>query len=76
MVLGKTRLQSLISKSENIVSVFEKTKSDLMKVSDEIDKEALDRLDQIEVLKSELDILNGQLIKNEKVILNIDKFFE
>lgn len=76
MVLGKTKLQSLISKSENIVSVFEKTKSDLMKVSDEIDKEALDRLDQIEVLKSELDILNGQLIKNEKVILNIDKFFE
>ena len=76
MILGKTKLQSLISKSENIVSVFEKTKSDLMKVSDEIDKEALDRLDQIEVLKSELDILNGQLIKNEKVILNIDKFFE
>lgn len=75
-MLGKTKLQSLIEKSENIVSIFEKTKNNLMKVSDEIDKEALNRLDQIEVLKSELDILNGQLIKNEKVILNIDKFFE
>jgi len=46
MMLGKTKLQSLISKSENIFSIFEKTKNDIIKV------------------------------KNEKILSNIDKFFE
>jgi hypothetical protein len=75
-MLGKTKLQSLIAKSENIVSVFEKTKNDIIVVNNEIEKEAEGRLEQIKSLNSELDILKSQKVKNEKVLTNIDKFFE
>lgn len=76
MILGKTKLQSLISKSENIFSIFEKTKSDIIKVNDEIETEAVNRLDQIRLLNTEVELLNIQKSKNEKVLSNIDKFFE
>ena len=76
MILGKTKLQSLISKSENIVSVFEKTKNDIIIVNDEISKEVADRKDKINLLNYEANLLNEQIIKNNKVLINIDKFFE
>ena len=76
MILGKTKLQSLISKSENIVSVFEKTKNDITIVNDEISKEVADRKDKINLLNYEANLLNEQIIKNNKVLINIDKFFE
>jgi hypothetical protein len=76
MVLGKTKLQSLISKSENIFSVFEKTKNEIISVNSEIEKEVDNRLNQIESLNEELDILSSQKGKNLKVISNINKFFE
>jgi hypothetical protein len=76
MTLGKTKLQSLISKSENIFSIFEKTKNDIIAVNNEIETEAVDRLDKIRSLNTEVEILNIQKSKNEKVLLNIDKFFE
>jgi hypothetical protein len=75
-MLGKTKLQSLISKSENIFSIFEKTKNDIIKVNSEIEIEAKQRFDQIDLLNSELDTLKSQKVKNEKVLINIDKFFE
>ena len=76
MVLGKTKLQSLISKSEGILSVFEKTKNDIIIVNDEISKEVADRKDKINLLNYEANLLNEQIIKNNKVLINIDKFFE
>ena len=76
MILGKTKLQSLISKSENIVSVFEKTKNDITIVNDEISKEVADRKDKINLLNYEANLLNEQIVKNNKVLINIDKFFE
>ena len=76
MILGKTKLQSLISKSENIVSVFEKTKNDIIIVNDEISKEVADRKDKINLLNYEANLLNEQIVKNNKVLINIDKFFE
>ena len=76
MVLGKTKLQSLISKSEGILSVFEKTKNDIMIVNDEISKEVADRKDKINLLNYEANLLNEQIIKNNEVLINIDKFFE
>ena len=76
MVLGKTKLQSLISKSEGIFSVFEKTKNDIVKVNSEIETESKLRFDQIDLLTAELDVLKSQKFKNEKVLINIDKFFE
>lgn len=75
-MLGKTKLQSLISKSEGILSVFEKTKNDIIVVNNEIEKETRIRFDQIELLNSELSTLKFQKVKNEKVLTNIDKFFE
>lgn len=75
-MLGKTKLQSLISKSNNIVSIFEKTKNDINKINDEIVKELSDRSEQIQSLNTELTILGEQMIKNNKVLTNIDKFFE
>lgn len=74
-MLGKTKLQSLISKSENIVSIFEKTKNDIITVNSEIEKEAEVRFDKIKLLNEELDTLKSQKVKNEKVLSNIDKFF-
>ena len=76
MVLGKTKLQSLISKSEGILSVFEKTKNDIIIVNDEISKEVADRKDKINLLNYEANLLNEQIVKNNKVLINIDKFFE
>ena len=76
MILGKTKLQSLISKSEGILSVFEKTKNDIMIVNDEISKEVADRKDKINLLNYEANLLNEQIVKNNKVLINIDKFFE
>lgn len=76
MILGKTKLQSLISKSENIFSIFEKTKNDIIKVNDEIETEAVNRLDQIRLLNIEVEVLNIQKSKNKKILSNIDKFFE
>lgn len=75
-MLGKTKLQSLISKSENIFSIFEKTKNDIINVNNEIQIESVNRIETIKVLNAELDILNSQKVKNEKVLINIDKFFE
>lgn len=75
-MLGKTKLQSLISKSEGILSVFEKTKNEITVVNNEIDKESQDRFEKIKLLKNEMDILKSQRVKNEKVLTNIDKFFE
>lgn len=75
-MLGKTKLQSLISKSENIFSIFEKTKNDIITVNNEIEKESKIRFDEIELLNSELNTLKSQKVKNEKVLINIDKFFE
>jgi len=75
-MLGKTKLQSLISKSENIFSIFEKTKNDIIKVNIEIEVEAGYRVSAIELLNTELDTLKSQKVKNEKVLINIDKFFE
>ena len=76
MILGKTKLQSLISKSEGILSVFEKTKNDIIIVNDEISKEVADRKDKINLLNYEANLLNEQIVKNNKVLINIDKFFE
>ena len=76
MILGKTKLQSLISKSENIFSIFEKTKNDIIKVNDEIAKESANRREQIQSLNTEVNILGEQIVKNNKVLVNIDKFFE
>ena len=76
MTLGKTKLQSLISKSENIFSIFEKTKNDIIKVNDEIAKESANRREQIQSLNTEVNILGEQIVKNNKVLANIDKFFE
>jgi len=76
MTLGKTKLQSLISKSENIFSIFEKTKNDIIKVNSKIEVEASYRFSAIELLNTELDTLKSQKVKNEKVLSNIDKFFE
>lgn len=75
-MLGKTKLQSLISKSENIFSIFEKTKNDIIKVNDEIAKESANRREQIQSLNTEVNILGEQIAKNNKVLANIDKFFE
>lgn len=75
-MLGKTKLQLLISKSEGILSVFEKTKNDITKVNSEIEVESKQRFDQIDSLTAELDVLKSQKVKNEKVLTNIDKFFE
>ena len=75
-MLGKTKLQSLISKSENIFSVFEKTKTEITIVNDEISKEVGDRRDKINLLNYETNLLNEQIVKNNKVLTNIDKFFE
>lgn len=76
MVLGKTKLQSLINKSENIFSVFEKTKKEITIVNDEITKEVDDRRSKINLLNYEANLLNEQIVKNNKVLVNIDKFFE
>jgi len=76
MTLGKTKLQSLISKSENIFSIFEKTKNDITIVNDEISKEAVKREEKMKSLNTEINILNEQIVKNNKVLSNIDKFFE
>ena len=76
MTLGKTKLQSLISKSENIFSVFEKTKNEINIVNDEITKEVDDRRSKINLLNYEANLLNEQIVKNNKVLSNIDKFFE
>ena len=76
MILGKTKLQSLIIKSEGILSVFEKTKNDIIIVNDEISKEVADRKDKINLLNYEANLLNEQIVKNNKVLINIDKFFE
>ena len=76
MVLGKTKLQSLISKSENIFSIFEKTKKEITIVNDEIAKEAVIREEKMKSLNTEINILNEQIVKNNKVLTNIDKFFE
>ena len=76
MILGKTKLRSLISKSEGILSVFEKTKNDIIIVNDEISKEVADRKDKINLLNYEANLLNEQIVKNNKVLINIDKFFE
>jgi len=75
-MLGKTKLQSLISKSEGILSVFDKTKNDIIKVNSEIEVESKQRFDQIDSLTAELDVLKSQKVKNEKVLTNIDKFFQ
>jgi len=76
MTLGKTKLQSLISKSENIFSIFEKTKNDIIAVNNEIDKESKIKCDQISLLEEEFETLTVQKVKNEKILSNIDKFFE
>jgi hypothetical protein len=75
-MLGKTKLQSLIEKSESIVSVFEKTKNDISKINNEINIESTKKLDQIKMLTDELDILEFQKDKNQKMLTNINKFFE
>ena len=75
-MLGKTKLQSLMAKSENIFSIFEKTKNDIIKVNDEIAKESANRREQIQSLNTEVNILGEQIVKNNKVLANIDKFFE
>lgn len=75
-MLGKTKLQSLVERSENIVSIFEKTKNDITKVNSEIEAEAKLKFEKIDLLTAELDILKSQKFKNEKVLTNIDKFFE
>lgn len=75
-MLGKTKLQSLINKSENIFSVFEKTKKEITIVNDEITKEVDDRRSKINLLNYEANLLNEQIVKNNKVLTNIDKFFE
>lgn len=76
MLGNKTKLQSLIAKSENIFSVFEKTKKEITIVNDEIAKEVNDRRDKINLLNYEANLLNEQIVKNNKVLVNIDKFFE
>lgn len=76
MTLGKTKLQSLVSKSENIFSIFEKTKNDIVKVNNEIEVETSRRIAGIEILTAEINTLESQKTKNIKVLSNIDKFFE
>lgn len=75
-MLGKTKLQSLMAKSENIFSIFEKTKKEITIVNDEISKEVTDRKDKINLLNYEANLLNEQIVKNNKVLINIDKFFQ
>lgn len=75
-MLGKTKLQSLITKSENIFSIFEKTKNEITIVNDEILKEIDNKETQIKVLKLEHKTLTSQIIKNNNVLININKFFE
>lgn len=76
MLGNKTKLQSLIAKSENIFSVFEKTKKEITIVNDEIAKEVNDRRHEINLLNYEANLLNEQIVKNNKILVNIDKFFE
>ena len=74
-ILGKSKLQTLLERSEKTFSIFEKTKNDIVTLNSEIGNEEKVRLDAIELLNSELTQLNDQKIKNNKVLENINKFF-
>ena len=74
-ILGKSKLQTLLERSEKTFSIFEKTKNDIVTLNSEIGNEEKVRLDAIELLNSELTQLNDQKAKNNKVLENINKFF-
>lgn len=74
-ILGKSKLQTLLERSEKTFSIFEKTKDDIVTLNSEIGNEEKVRLDAIELLNSELTQLNDQKVKNNKVLENINKFF-
>lgn len=76
MFNNKTNLQRLQQKSQNIVDVFTKTKLDLKDVNDQITEEKKKIGEELARLMKEQDDLVKMEESNERIIANIDKFFE
>ena len=75
MSILKSKMQSLVDKSIDTLSIFETTKKQLSSINLEIEIEKSFREEKIESLKNELSILDSHKINNDKVINNIEKFF-
>lgn len=75
MSILKSKMQSLVDKSIDTLSIFETTKKQLSSINLEIEAEKSYRELKIESLKSELSILDNHKTNNDKVINNIEKFF-
>ena len=74
MLGKKDAVKAIKSKSEEIMSVFTSTVSSLESVNEQAEAEMHSRLEQIELLKAESNILNHQVKENQKVINKIKDF--
>lgn len=74
MALLATKIQQIQKKSDNAISVFRKTVSDLTSVNDQIDDEIFARQAQINKLRDEKDDLIAINDENERFIDKITEF--
>lgn len=74
MALLATKIQQIQKKSDNAISVFRKTVSDLTSVNDQIDDEIFARQAQINKLRDEKDDLIAISDENERFIDKITEF--
>lgn len=75
---GVTKINALAlaKKSSNIFNIFTPTLTELSKVNEEIEVEKNLRKEQISVLNSEVDVLNGIQSDNANMINKIDSFLK
>ena len=76
MNILKNKMNSLVLKGNKILSVFEKTKKELLDINFELSMEEEERLSKMEDISNELAIISEHKDKNNKIIKNIDKFFD
>lgn len=72
----KTEVERLQTKSSNILDVFTKTVNELKSVNDEIQTSREETISRISQLELDLSSLNETRVKNESVILKIEKILE
>lgn len=73
-MFNTNKIQGLKNKSTAIMSIFTKTKEDLIAVNNEISAEESVRNTKIAALNAELSDLTTMKTENNKVIEKIDKF--
>jgi hypothetical protein len=74
--LGFNTIASLQERSASTMSVFDKTKNDLISINKEIDLMSDAKLKEMRSLEQDIINLSANAVSNQKVVDKITKFFD